>query len=127
MCNAKPFGKKIWAFAAGHIPGLTTGPEPDFTSHDKISVLNTSSYNANVGIEIFYENAASVIFRTIEVKARRLRKVRFNDLIDPLPVPLDTPFGFILTSDIEVIVQFSRMNTAQRALTSFCITPYYIV
>ena len=105
-------GKKIWAFAAGHIPQHSRGKEPMFTSHDKIAVLNTSDMDADIELQIFYTGKGPVGKYHIRVKARRLRKIRFNDLIDPFPLPLDTPYGFIVTSNEKVIVQFSRMNTA---------------
>jgi hypothetical protein len=117
-------GKKIWAFGAGHIPLQSTGIEPAFTSHDKIAVLNTSDQDAEIRIAIYYENEEPVEDHEITVAARRIRKIRFNDLINPLPVPLDKPFGFILRSDVTVVVQFSRMNTSERNGAGFCVTPF---
>ncbi len=117
-------GKRIWAFAAGHIPLHSTGAEPVFTSHDKIAILNITGEDAQVALVIFYEDRNIVGDYKVKVKARRIRKVRFNDLIDPLPIPLDTPFGFMIVSDIEVIVQFSRMNTSGPALASYCVTAF---
>jgi hypothetical protein len=125
MHKGLPYGKKIWAFSGGHIPALSKGPEPEFTSHDKISILNASAHDAKIEIRIFYTDRDPVVFRSIEVRSQRVRKIKFNDLIDPLPVPLDTSFGFTVSSDTEVIVQFSRMNTMQDNLASFCTTPFY--
>jgi hypothetical protein len=118
-------GKKIWAFAAGHIPLMSTGHEPTFTSHDKIAILNTSAQDADITITIFYEDGEPIKDHTICVKARRIRKIRFNDLIDPLPLPLDKPFGFMVQSSVAVVVQFSRMDTRSRSATGFCVTPFH--
>lgn len=117
-------GKKTWAFAAGHIPLTSTGHEPMFTSHDKIAVLNTSNQDADITIGIYYEDGEPVKDYAVGVKARRMRKIRFNDLIDPLPLPLDKPFGFVIQSSIAVVVQFSRMDTRSRHVTGFCVTPF---
>lgn len=117
-------GKKMWAFAAGRIPLLSNGKEPAFTSHDKISILNTSGARAEIRITIFYEDDVPVKDHIISIAPRRVRKVRFNDLIDPLPVPLDKAFGFTVESTIPVVVQFSRMDTSARALAGFCVTPF---
>ncbi|HYC84933.1 MAG TPA: sensory rhodopsin transducer [Chryseosolibacter sp.] len=124
MIPTRNFGSKVWAFAAGHIPLSSTGPEPGFTSHDKVSILNVTDQDASVRIEVFYEDKAPVGFREVVVKSRRVRKIRFNDLIDPFPVPLNVPFGFLIESDVAVIVQFSRMNTTQKPMATFCVTPY---
>jgi hypothetical protein len=118
-------GKKIWSFAAGHIPLTSTGKEPEFTSHDKIAVLNCSDEDAVISIAIYYEDRDPVIDHQISVGARRLRKIRFNDLIKPLPVPRDVPFGFTVRSNVEIIVQFSRLNTGCPHSTGFCVTPLF--
>ena len=117
-------GKKVWAFAAGHIPFYSTGTEPAFTSHDKIAILNTGDVTAEIVIKIFYDDSDEVEMSPIFVGSRRLRKIRFNDLVNPLPVPLDKPYGFILTSSENVVVQFSRMNTGAPACAMICTNAY---
>jgi len=119
------YGKKIWSFAGGCIPLTSNGKEPAFTSHDKIAILNTSAKDATITIMIQYEGRNPVDKYEITLKARRVKKIRFNDLIDPLPVPLDTPFGFVLTSDLKVIVQFSRVDTSNDHHAAFITTPYF--
>ena len=126
MLNLKmPYGKKKWAFAAGHIPLLSTGKEPDFTSHDKLAILNASTNDAEVSMTILFEDRAPLGEYKLKVKGRRARKVWINDLIDPLPVPLDTPYSVLVSANVEVIVQFSRMVTSSRAATGFVVTPYH--
>jgi hypothetical protein len=117
-------GKRIWAFAAGHIPLNSTGHEPMFTSHDKIAVLNTSVRETQIAIRIVYSDQPPVEYKLLSVNAKRVRKIRFNDLINPLPVPLDTSFGFIITSTEPVIVQVSRINTSSSSVAGFFVTPY---
>lgn len=118
--HRKPYGKHIWTFAAGHIPLHSTGREPEFTSHDKIAVMNVSDSQAEIVLRIFYQERDPVQFKKILVEPKRVRKVRFNDLIDPIPLPLDVPFAFVLISNTPVIVQFSRMNTERPALAGIC-------
>jgi hypothetical protein len=119
-------GKKQWAFAAGNIPLQSSGIEPEFTSHDKIAILNTTRNDATIKLLIYYENDSPVGEHEITVKARRVRKIRFNDLINPLPIPLATPFGFVLESDEPVVVQFSRMNTSAASLAEVNATAFPI-
>lgn len=119
-------GKKVWSFAAGNIPMLSWGAEPRFTSHDKIALLNTSTKDANVKIVIFYENAEPITDYEVVVKSKRVRKIRFNDLIDPLPIPLEVPYAFVLESTVPIVVQFSRSITAQAKLSGIVVTPYYL-
>ena len=125
MHNELSPGSRTWLFAAGHIPLHSSGREPSFTSHDKIAILNASHEVAKVQLTIYYSDADPVEGYEIEVMPRRVRKIRFNDLVDPLPIALDRDFGFRLHSSVNVIVQFSRMMTASPATTGFCVTPYH--
>jgi hypothetical protein len=122
--NKNEMISKSWAFAGGHIPLRSTGREPWFTSHDKIAILNFSNEDAKIKLTIYYTDLQPVEGHELEVKARRVRKIRFNDLVNPLPIPLDTPYGFVLTATVGVVVQFSRALTAERSAAGFCVTPY---
>lgn len=109
----RTIGKLDWSFAAGRIPFDSTGEEPVFNSHDKIAVLNTSEEDAEIAVFIFYEDQIPVGPYELEIKSRRLRKIRFNDLIDPEAIQLERNFGCYIRSNVPVVVQFSRMSTGQ--------------
>jgi len=49
----------------------------------------------------------------MKVEGRRVRHVRFNDLIDPQAMPLDTDYACIVESNVPVVVQFARTDTSQ--------------
>ena len=109
----KALGCRIWAICDGHIPLVSHGKEPTFTSHDKLCILNTSSQDARVELTIYYQDAAPDGPYPLQVASERVRHVRINDLIDPRAVPLNVPYGLVITSDVDVIVQFSRRDTSQ--------------
>lgn len=111
----KAIGKLDWAFSAGRIPFEGTGEISKFDSHDKIAVLNTSDEEATLEFFIFYEDEKPVGAYKIKLAAKRLQKIRFNDIIDPLPVNLERNYSCYLKSDVPVVVQFSRMNTGANA------------
>jgi hypothetical protein len=125
MKNESTTGRKTWSFAAGNIPFHSNGIEPMFTSHDRITILNINSDKAEIVITIFYEDQKEVNDYKLIVGARRVRKIRFNDLINPLPITLERPYGFVLKSSVPVVVQFTRMNTGAAALASLCTTAYH--
>jgi hypothetical protein len=108
-------GKTQWVVPAGHIPLHSSGPEPAFSSHDKISILNTGRQPASVQLTIFYADEDPVGPYHCSVDGQRIRKLRINDLIDPLPVLLDRPYSLVVRSDQPVVVQFSRQSTGQRS------------
>lgn len=110
----KKIGKTDWAFSAGRIPLDSKGKEPEFISHDKIAVLNTSEEEALLELFVFYEDEQPAGVFEVKIKPRRLRKIRFNDLIDPTIIKLDRNFSCFIKTSIPVVVQFSRMNTATK-------------
>lgn len=106
-------GKKNWAMTGGRIPLRSTGGEPAYVSQDQLCILNAGSRDARIELTVFYANRDPVGPYRLSVAARRTRHVRINDLIDPIPVPLDTDYACMLTSDVPVVVQFARRDTSQ--------------
>jgi len=83
------------------------------TSHDKLCLLNTGDSDGHVEITLFYRDRDPVGPYRLKVPARRTRHVRFNDLIDPEAMPLDTNYASTITSDVPIVVQFSRLDSGQ--------------
>jgi hypothetical protein len=106
-------GRTIWAIPGGHIPLLSTGHEPEFTSRDQLCLLNTNDRDARIEITIFYRDREPVGPYPLQVPARRTRHVRLNDLIDPEAIPLDTDYGIIIESDVPIVVQFTRLDSGR--------------
>lgn len=106
-------GAKRWAIAEGYIPGGSHGPEPSMTSHETACLLNSSDGVANVRITIFYADREPVGPYHITVPPRRTAHVRFNDLVDPLPIPKDTDFASVIESDVPIVVQHTRLDSRQ--------------
>jgi hypothetical protein len=104
-------GHRIWMISGGRIPFPSHGLEPAFTSFDEICVLNTTDDPAELSLTIYYEDQEPVASYPVLVPARRVRHVRFNDLIDPEALRLDRPFGCVVRSTTPVVVQFSRQDT----------------
>jgi hypothetical protein len=66
-------------------------------------------------LTIYYEDHEPVGPYPLKVAAQRVRHVRFNDLIDPQALPLDTPYAVLVVADHPVVVQFTRRDTSQAA------------
>jgi hypothetical protein len=111
--NMQPMGAKRWAIAEGYIPGWSHGPEPQFTSHETVCILNVSDDDAHVAITVFYSDREPAGPYRLTVPARRTRHVRFNDLQEPEPIPLDTDFASVIESDVPVVVQHTRLDSRQ--------------
>jgi hypothetical protein len=111
------FGKRKWIIPGGHVPLKSTGREPDFLSQDRLAILNTGIETAKIEISVFYTNKEPVSYQTLEIKAKRLRKIRINDLINPAPVYLETDYALVIESDHNVVIQFLRMDTGNSGVS----------
>jgi hypothetical protein len=108
-------GAKVWAIPGGWMPLRSSGREPEGTSRDELFVLNASKKDALLELQIYYGDRDPVGPYRLRVAAQRMRCVRFNDLIDPQALPLDTPYACVIRSDEPVVVQFTRFDASPPA------------
>jgi len=109
----KPLGQTCWVIPEGYIPAYSHGPEPQFTSHETACLLNTSDQDAHVQITIYYRDREPVGPYRVTVPARRTLHLRFNDLQDPEPIPVDTDYASVFESDVPIVVQHTRLDSRQ--------------
>jgi hypothetical protein len=113
MNMAGAMGATTWAIAEGYIPSGSTGPEPAMTSHETACLLNTGDADAQVAFTVYFSDREPIGPYSVMVPARRTAHVRFNDLEDPEPIPLDTDFASVIRSDVPIVVQHSRLDSRQ--------------
>ena len=89
-------GDKHWAITEGWIPPL---------GDKTLSLLNLSPQNANVQVTVFYSDRDPVGPYRLTVPAERLRRVRFDCLKDPEPIPHATEYALTIDSDVPIVVQ----------------------
>ena len=106
-------GHKIWAIPEGYIPGQSIGPDPEMTSHETVCILNTGDQDANIEITIYFADKDPVGPYRIKVPAKRTKHLRFNDLDNPREIPKDTDYASVISSDVPVVVQHSRLDSRQ--------------
>jgi hypothetical protein len=106
-------GHKIWVIPEGYIPGKSTGPAPEFTSHETACILNAGDTDANIEITIYFTDKEPVGPYKIKLAARRTVHLRFNELKDPEEIPRDTDYASIIKSDVPVVVQHTRLDSRQ--------------
>lgn len=110
---SKPIGRTRWAIAEGYIPAYSNGPEPQFTSHETVCILNAAEEDAHIEITIFYSDKEPVGPYKVTVPAQRTKHIRFNNLTDPEPIPHDTDFASVIESDVPIVVQHTRLDSRQ--------------
>jgi hypothetical protein len=108
-------GARTWVIPEGYIPATSTGPQPEMLSHETACILNTGDEDAHVEITVFSASREPVGPYQLVVPARRTLHQRFNDLADPEPVPRGTDYASVITSDVPVVVQHTRLDSRQPA------------
>jgi hypothetical protein len=106
-------GRRRWAIAEGYIPAYGHGKEPEFTSHETACILNASDLEAHVEITVYFTDRDPAGPYRITVGARRTKHVRFNDLVDPEPIPKGTDYASVIESDVPIVVQHTRLDSRQ--------------
>ena len=109
-------GKRRWAIAEGYIPPGSTGGSRQLTSHETACLLNAGDRGAQLSIMVFFADREPVGPYRIDVGARRTLHLRFNELRDPQPIPVDTDFASVIESDVPIVVQHTRLDSRQAEL-----------
>jgi hypothetical protein len=116
----QPIGKTRWAIAEGYIPSQSVSDDRALVSHETACILNANDRDAQVAITIYFADREPAGPYRVTVPARRTLHLRFNDLKDPAPIPLDTDYASVFESDVPIVVQHTRLDSrrAEIALLS---------
>jgi hypothetical protein len=103
-------GQTRWAIPEGYIPSQSVSQDRALLSHETACILNAGDRDARVNLTVFFANREPVTYR-VGVPARRTLHLRFNDLKDPEPIPLDTDYASVFESDVPIVVQHTRLDS----------------
>jgi hypothetical protein len=82
-------------------------------SHEAVCILNSGERDAHVTILIYFENREPAGPYRFSIGARRTRHLRFNEFEDPERIPADTPYSSVITADVPIVVQHTRLDSRQ--------------
>jgi hypothetical protein len=113
-------GRRRWAIPEGYIPSGSSFSERALISHETACILNAGDRDAHVAITVLFADREPAGPYRVTVPARRTLHLRFNDLADPQPIPLDTDYASVFESDVPIVVQHTRLDSrrAEVALLS---------
>jgi hypothetical protein len=117
-------GRRRWAIAEGYIPSESKFSDYALVSHETACILNAGPRDANVAITIYFADREPVGPYRVTVGARRTLHLRFNDLVDPQPVPRDTDYASVFESDEPIIVQHTRLDSRRAELALLSTVAY---
>ncbi|MGA9421703.1 MAG: sensory rhodopsin transducer [Rhodanobacteraceae bacterium] len=118
MTTPGPIGRRTWVIAEGYIPkGGVNSEDRRFLSHEAACMLNAGNEIAHVTIMLYFADRDPVGPYRIDVPPRRTLHLRFNDLDDPEPVPRETDYASVVRSSVPIVVQHTRLDSRQEALS----------
>lgn len=121
----KAYGKKTWLISDGFWHSKSNGL---FPSHESICVLNTSDKAATINITLFFEDRDEMSGFKVTCPARRTVHIRMDKQKNDKgqTVPQDVPYAMLVESDIELVVQYSRMDTSQSEMAVMTTIAYAV-
>jgi len=108
-------GYKLWYIADGWLPRKDKNGNPDFESHEAIMILNCNEKNAEIMMDIYYEDKDPIKNIKLEVPARRVKCFRMDhpEEIGGIKIKSLEQYALRFKSNIEVIVQYGKIDLTQ--------------
>jgi len=110
MISEKIYGSKIWYIPDGFSPsdGLDLND-----SHESICIINDTNMAANIKITLFFEDEDPVENIGYKLMQKRCKHLRLNDPknLGGYKLKANKPYAIKLVSDVEIIVQYSRLTS----------------
>lgn len=105
-------GAKVWFVPDCYYPSKSSGEQK---SHEAICVLNPGKKDADIDITIYFEDRDCMMGFKAVCKAERTNHIRMDKLKNENGegVPMDVPYAVMVRSNVEIIAQYSRMDTSQ--------------
>lgn len=108
-------GSKLWFVADGWLPPPARTDNSGYQGHEAIMVLNCADRDAHVLMDVFFENREPIVDITLTVPARRVKCFRMDHPAEVGGVQIERleQYALRFRSDIEVVVQYGRMDVSQ--------------
>ncbi len=108
-------GSKLWFVADGYLPLQARTEQTGFEGHEAIMVLNCGDRPARVLMDVYFEDRDPIEGVALSVPARRVKCFRMDhpDEIGGVQIKRLSQYALRFRSDVEVVVQYGRMDIAQ--------------
>lgn len=109
-------GAKLWLIPDCYLPAESTG---GMESHESTCVLNLSSRPATITLTAYFEDRQPLKGLRATCPPQRTVHIRINALKNKKgeSIPTGTPFALKVKSNERVVVQHTRLDTTQPALS----------
>jgi hypothetical protein len=108
-------GSKTWYVADGWMPLKKETKDAGFEGHEAIMILNSNERQADVLMDIYFEDREPIEGIRITVLAKRIKCVRMDhpEEIGGVKIERLSQYALRFRSSVEVVVQYGRMDVTQ--------------
>ena len=110
----KSYGKNTWLIPDCFLEPASHGQ----VSHEAICVLNTSPEDAEIKLTLFFEDREADTSFSSSCASMRTHHIRLDKLknSDGQEIPRGVPYAMLIESSAPIVVQYSRLDSAQAEL-----------
>ncbi|MFC5404255.1 sensory rhodopsin transducer [Cohnella soli] len=111
-------GAKNWYIVDGYLPYKGKVEGDIFEGHEAVMILNCNDGDAEIFMDIYYEDRDPDENIRITAQAKRVKCIRMDhpDEIGGIQLDRQLQYSLRFRSSIEVIIQYGRMDIAQSNL-----------
>ena len=108
-------GKKEWSIVDGYRPTALKGEAKNYRGHECILILNKNDVDAHCKIDIFFEDREPIKGIEFTARAERISTIYTHDdwFLKATGLEIMQQYSMIINSDVEVVVQYGRMDVNQ--------------
>jgi len=119
-------GKKTWFIADGWIPMKGAENGTGLEGHEALIILNCKSKDAFVRLDFFFEDKDPIEGIKVTVPQKRVRCFRMDhsEDIGGIDLGIKEQYALKITSNVNIVVQFGRMDVTQSNLAYIGVMGY---
>jgi hypothetical protein len=104
-----------WVIADGYLPEASQGA---LISHESVCVLNLEAVDAHLELTLYFETAPPQSGYFCLCPSLRCHHIRLDALtnVKGQSIPRGRPYAIVVSSDVDLIVQHTRLDSSQPAL-----------
>ena len=101
---------KVWYIPDAYLASPDIN-EPLYKNHEAVCVLNTTEADAHLLLDLYFPDRDPHRDIAITVPANRCYHIRLDDpaQLGGVMIPFDVPYGIRIRSNVEVVIQYSRL------------------
>ena len=108
-------GKRSWSIVDGYRPPRNKGEADDYQGHECIMILNRNEVDAHCLIDVYFEDRPPVKGIPFTAPAERITSFYTHEELPlgPVGLQLQQQYSLYITSDVDVVIQYGRMDINQ--------------